>query len=226
MRIASFGCSFTFGTELRDSGNDLPWPRASSLTWPALVASKRSAQYTCMAYGGSGNLSILDRVLTRCCYFPDDIFIINWTFSDRFDYSDPAGSHFGNGQHDYLTARPGESDLVSNFYFRHMHSEYRDKITNLMYIKTAIDHLMGVGARFFMTCIDPVLFCQQWHAPPHVVKLQDEVRAHIHDFEGRNFLDWSRHRGFEITAAGHPLEQAHAVAADLMLPVMQDLLKI
>lgn len=172
-------------------------------------------------------MSIMDRVLARCSKSPREgaVFIINWTFVDRFDYSDPAGRHFDNGDNDYLTARPGNSDPVSKFYFRHMHSEYRDKITNLVYIKTAIDQLTSAGVKFLMTSIDPVLFCQQWYAPPHVVELKDEIRPYIHDFEGRNFLDWSRHRGFEITSAGHPLEEAHHAAADLMLPKIKQILE-
>lgn len=225
MRITSFGCSLTFGTELSDDGRDLPQPTASSLTWPALVARALEAEYLCCARGGLGNLSILDRALMRHSYWPDDILVINWTFGDRFDYSDPTGRHFANGMNDYLTARPSESDAVSDFYFRNMHSEYRDKITNLIYIKTAIDYLVGAGARFIMTSIDPTLFCQRWHAPPHIVKLQEAIRPYIHDFQGRNFLDWSRHRGFEITAAGHPLEESHAAAAELMLPVIDAILR-
>ena len=224
MRITSFGCSFTLGTELSDDVQDLPQPTASQLTWPALIARSLGADYVCRARGGSGNLSMMDRALSRCCYFPDDVNIINWTFADRFDYSDPGGRHFGNGKADYLTARPGESDPISDFYFRNMHSEYRDKITNLVYIKTVIDQLIGADVKFLMTSIDPTLFCQRWHAPPHLVKLQDAVRPYIHDFEGRNFLDWSRHRGFPITPAGHPLEEAHAAAAELMLPVIESIL--
>jgi hypothetical protein len=224
MQITSFGCSLTFGTELADDGSGLPLPTPSKLTWPALIARAVGENYLCRAHGGSGNLLVLDRVLTRCSYWPDEFFIINWTFVDRFDYSDPAGQHFDNGINDYLTARPGESDAVSEFYFRNMHSEYKDKLTNLIYIKTAIDHLIKLESKFLMTAIDPTIFCQRWHAPPHVVKLQNEIRPYIHDFEGRNFLDWSRYRGFEITAAGHPLEESHAAAAELMLPRVQDFL--
>jgi hypothetical protein len=224
MHITSFGCSFIFGTELADDGRDRPIPTPSQFTWPALIARNLKADYTCLARGGSGNLAILDKVLTRCYYYPTDFFVIGWTFIDRFDYSDPAGRHFDNGPADYLTARPGEPDSVSEFYFRNIHSEHRDKITNLIYIKTAIDQLLLAGSKFLMTAIDPAIFCQRWHAPPHIIKLQEELRPYIHDFEGRNFLDWSCNRGYEITPAGHPKEQAHAAAAELMLPRVHDLL--
>lgn len=229
MSITSFGCSLTLGTELSDDGRDLPRPTASNLTWPALVTRAIGTDYLCAARGGSGNLSVMDRVLFNCSCCSADLRIINWTFADRFDYSDPDGRHFNRhffdrGLNDYLTARPGESDPVSDFYFRNMHSEYRDKITNLVYIKTVIDHLIDADVKFLMTSIDPTLFCQRWHAPPHVVKLQDAIRPYIHDFEGKNFIDWSRHRGFPITAAGHPLEEAHAAAAELMQPVIESIL--
>jgi hypothetical protein len=32
-----------------------------------------------------------------------------------------------------------------------------------------------------------------------------------------NFLDWSKQQGYPIGTAAHPLEQAHAAAADYIL---------
>lgn len=221
MRIASFGCSLTFGSELSDDCGTGP----SKRTWPALVASVLGAEYVCLARGGSGNLLVMDRVSIRRSYCPDDFFIINWTFANRFDYSDPAGWHFHNGINDYLTARPSESDLVSEFYFRHMHSEYRDKITSLISIKITIDYLVSTGTKFLMTSIDPILMCQRWHAPQHVVQLQNAVRPYICEFEGKNFLDWSRYHEHEITKAGHPLDEAHAAAAEIMMPEIKRILE-
>ena len=76
-----------------------------------------------------------------------------------------------------------------------------------------------------MTMLDDLLWCQQWHAPEFVRHLQQEVRSYIHDFEGHNFLDWSRNRGFEISSSEHPLEKAHAAAADYMLPKIKKILE-
>lgn len=217
-KISSFGCSLTFGTELADDGCHLEMPTASNLTWPALVAQRLGWHYKCYATGGIGNLCIMDRVLKHSYYNPKDVFVINWTFIDRFDYSDPAGVHFDRGLRDWSTARPSESDQVSEWYYRQVHSEYRDKLTALIYIKTTIDYLKARNISFVMTAIDDLLWCTKWHAPAHVTELQDHVRPHVKDFQGRNFLDWARLQGFEITAAGHPLEAAHAAAAELFLP--------
>jgi len=45
------------------------------------------------------------------------------------------------------------------------------------------------------------------------------------DFQGTNFLDWSRNHGFPIGQWLHPLEDAHCAAAQLMLPKIQNLIK-
>jgi hypothetical protein len=224
LKIVSFGCSLTFGTELPDTNQDGEFPIPSNLTWPALIAKKLGLSYQTRALGGSGNLSLLDRLLNHLYYAPDDIFIINWTFIDRFDYSDPNGSHFNNGHTDYLTLRPGGSDKTTDFYFRNLHSEFRDKFVNLIYLKSAIDILQTQKSRFLMTAIDDLLWCQRWHAPPHVIDLQNKIQPYISDFQGRNFLDWARHLGFEISSNGHPLQEAHQAAAEIMLPKVQLLL--
>jgi hypothetical protein len=224
MNLTSFGCSITFGTELSDDGRGLVSPTPSKLTWPALVTKQLGMNYRCLARGGAGNLAIMDKLLKHRFYDPNDVFIINWTFIDRFDYSDPNGSHFNKGRAEFKTLRPSESDELSSFYFRHLHSDYRDKLTNLIHIKHTIDTLVKHQTKFFMTGLDSVMMDQIWHAPPQVIDLQESIAPYLHYFEGRNFLDWSRHKGFAITPAGHPLEAAHAAAAELMLPKIQQML--
>jgi hypothetical protein len=225
MNIASFGCSLTLGTELRDQSSNKFGQLPSALTWPALTAARLGLEYRCMAQGGAGNLSIADRVLDYRHAHPDDLLIINWTFIDRFDYSDPRGRHFDNGHTDYLTVRPGESDTISDFYYRHLHSEYRDKITSLMQIHTVLYRLQQGGALFLMTAVDDLLMGRRWHAPGRITELQDDLAPYLHSFDGMNFLDWCRARGHAITAGGHPLETAHAAAAELMAPAIDAILR-
>lgn len=224
-RLSSFGCSFTWGTELDDQSNN-HLDGSSQITWPALIAKAIDMPYCCRAIGGCGNLAIANRAGFWADTFSYDLMIINWTFIDRFDYRDPTELQFNDDGLGFLTCRPSNNDEISDFYFRHLHSEYRDKLTALMYIKTTIDHLRSKQVRFVMTAIDDLLWCQQWHAPALIRYLQQEIRPYIHDFEGRNFLAWAKHRGFQISSNNHPLEEAHAAAAELMLPVVQKLLKI
>ena len=60
-KVKSFGCSFSFGTDLPDINNNQP----SKLTWPALVANHLDLKYECYAVGGCGNLQILENILNQ-----------------------------------------------------------------------------------------------------------------------------------------------------------------
>ena len=70
-----------------------------------------------------------------------------------------------------------------------------------------------------MTYMDELIFDQIWHSSPAIACLQDYVKAHMTTFEGKTFLNWSKHCGFSISPLGHPLEQAHRAASDYMITV-------
>jgi hypothetical protein len=55
------------------------------------------------------------------------------------------------------------------------------------------------------------------HTPPYIKSLQNIIKKPLETFEGRTFLDWCKHRGFEITPTpgDHPLLEAHKSAAEL-----------
>jgi len=57
--------------------------------------------------------------------------------------------------------------------------------------------------------------------PEYIKNLQNLTFAEMLDFEGTDFLTWSRDRGYPITPApgDHPLELAHARAKELWKPV-------
>jgi hypothetical protein len=230
MNIRSFGCSLIFGTDLKDCVSKAGDSQCySQKTWPALIASNLGLSYRSGAHGGSGNLCILNRVLDSWQPACRDLYIIGWTYIDRFDYSDPNGIHHdiscpSNGN-DYLAIRPQGNSKIDRFYYKHLHSEFRDKLTNLLYLKTTIDALAQSNVPFLMTCVDDLLFDQKWHRSPAIVRFQEEIRPHITDFEGMNFVTWSRYHNFEISDNGHPLEQAHAAAADYMLPIIDAILR-
>lgn len=225
MKFYSFGCSLIFGTDLSDSGHDKDWPTASALTWPALLASKFGYQYCCLAGGGRGNLCILDRLLNNVQNDPEAFFIVQWSYIDRFDYSDRAGHHFANGKNDWLSILPNHDDYLARTYYQDIHSEYRDKLVTLSYIMTAIHELERFGCRYIMTNIDDLLWCDRFNALTGMIQMQQSIKPYIRDFNGRNFLDYSRHHGFAISPTGHPLEQAHAAAAELMSPTIDAILR-
>lgn len=222
MILKSFGCSFILGTDLPDLATP---DQFSSLTWPSLLARKFDLPYRCYAGGGHGNLSILDRLSQEIQHDPSALFVIQWTYIDRFDYSDPNGHHYNKGMNDWLTILPETKSTHAEFFFRNIQSEYRDKLTSLLYIKTAIDLLRENNCRFLMTAIDRLVLCPKYHASDVMKLWQRYLISNLVFFDEHDFLTWSKLQGFAMGETGHPLEQAHAAAAHLMSPVIGSILR-
>lgn len=208
MILRSFGCSFIYGTELSSSLH----------SWPALMAQKLGIEYVCHATPGAGNLQIMESILQHAD--SDDIFIINWTWIDRFDF-------VNSSTEKWETLRPALDHDHADYYFRNLHGQYRDMLTNLIYVKTALDCLCQSNRTFIMTAMDSLLFetvKKEWHDPSAVSYLQKQIKPSISDFDGKNFLDWSKDRGYPISELWHPLEQAHRHAADFWIPALSRLI--
>lgn len=215
MKLKSFGCSFIFGSELADDGRAGPWATASQLTWPAHLARGLDRDYECHARAGSGNLQIAEQVLWQAAQADStDLFVIGWTWIDRFDYYNAEDTH---RRRPWSTIMPVDTTKLAKVYYRDLHSEYRDKLTNLIYIHTALTMLQRRNIGFVMTYMDDLLFDQTWHANPAIADLQAQIQPHMTQFEGKNFLTWSRENKYSVSDAWHPLEQAHQAAGQLML---------
>jgi len=215
MKLKSFGCSFIFGSELSDTSPDKPWPCFSELTWPVHLAKHLNYDYHSYARPGSGNLQIAERALSQLACNEYALYVIGWTWIDRFDYS-----KITDWQEDrWATLVPNDNDTTGTTYYKYLHSEYRDKLTTLMAIKLVIDTLNQKGIPFIMTYMDNLMFDQQWHTTPAVIDLQEYIKPQMTTFENKTFLDWSRDNGYPETAAWHPLDEAHRAAADYIIKV-------
>lgn len=209
MKLKSFGCSLIFGSELSDEY----YPRASQLSWPALWAKELELEYECWAEPGCGNLQILQRVIDQVVDPDSELFVIGWTWIDRFDYCDIVQDESCTT---WKTIIPSNTDKLSKLYYRNFSSEYRDKLTTLIYIKTAMDMLDQRGIKYVMTYMDSWLFERRWHVTPGILELQNKIEPKMTTFEGLNFLDWSRSKGYAETKLWHPLEDAHRSAFELI----------
>jgi hypothetical protein len=219
MKLKSFGCSFIFGSDLADDGRNGPFATPSQLTWPAHLARHLDRDYECYARPGSGNLQILERMLNQVVASSNtDLFVIGWTWIDRFDYYD-SNHDSATKRTPWSTVMPIDETSVAKTYYKHLHSEYRDKFSCLSYIKLAIDTLDQRGIPFVMTYMDELLFDQRWHVSPSVIELQRCIKPRMTTFDGQTFLDWSRQHKFAVSDTWHPLETAHQAAADYMISV-------
>lgn len=215
--LKSFGCSFIYGTDLNDCHGE-----ASHLTFPALIASRLNLEYSCRAAGSRGNLFILESILRsikKRKHREQSPWIINWTYIDRFDYQTDAGSGMN-----WQTVLPMDDDLMARRYYPNFHNELSDKFKSLTYMYTAVQALLQQNIPFVMTYMDQLLFDTQFTVPPAVSWLQEQVQDHMTTFDGTDFLTWSRDQGYAISANGHPLESAHAAAADYLTPVIESIL--
>jgi hypothetical protein len=221
MKLKSFGCSFIFGTDLSDDNRNREIPAPSKHTWPAYLARHLGYQYRCYARPGSGNLQIAERVLSHATQSDGDLFVIGWTWIDRFDYRNSSISNtpIATKWNNWKTLMPIDNGSLAKTYYQGLHSESQDKLCSLMYIKLIIDTLTQKKIPFLMTYMDELLFDQQWNTTEAIIDLQNYVRPHMTQFDGLNFLEWSRANGFDISATLHPLEQAHQSAADYMISV-------
>ncbi len=205
MKLKSFGCSFIYGYELKDAG---PRDQPSQISWPALIARDIGYEYQCYARGGIGNLRIAESVIGQALYEPG-FFIIGWSWIDRFDYI--------TTENQWASILPGDNGELHDYFYRNLHGQYRDKLTNLMHIKNTLDILLEKNQRFLMTIMDPLLFETKWHSSSVVEYLQNSIRPYVQDFQDKTFLEWSRDCGFKISALGHPNEEAHVAAAEYAL---------
>lgn len=209
MKLKSFGCSFIFGSELSDITNRTK--KYSQLTWPAIIAQRLELDYACYAKPGSGNLQILNNLLDQVAQHRNDVYIINWTFTNRWDYM-----YAGNNQ--WHSILPWDTHDRAEFYYRHFQAEHTDKLNNLIWIDCAVQALQSVSAKFCMTYMDELLLDSRWNTGPGIAQLQQRVAPHLNLFDGATFVKWSQQNGYAISSQyHHPLEQAHVAAADYLL---------
>jgi hypothetical protein len=218
-KIVSFGDSFVWGSELQHNDD-------GARAWPGLVAHDLGWQYQTLAVPGCGNEAIARQVFD---YFHtadgrDTLAVINWTWPIRYDFYSvvteswitlgptcvpPKLEHtFGNQQ---------EAQRVIDLYNDYLgHSTIWDRVRSLVPMYAVQQYLQSHDIVSVQTHMDLELFDNQWHAPGYVQELQQLVLPDLRLFEGKNFLDWSRSKGYTVTEPGwHPLEEAHRAAADL-----------
>lgn len=223
MKLKSFGCSFIYGSDLSDcvppaQPYDIDEPSQS--TWPALIADQLGLVYECFAKPGCGNLRILSSIISEANLNDPAVFVINWTWIDRFDYV--------NQYEEWQTLLPNQSSTESMFYYKHFYSQIKDMLTSVYNVSTAIDFLRYRDIPFLMCYMDHNLLTPidlNWHDPRYLEIMQEKIRHHLSDFDGKNFLDWSADQSFEISESWHPLERAHAAAANYMMPAIDAILR-
>lgn len=219
MKLKSFGCSLVFGTDLHDAVPNKIWGslNPSQVSWPALVAKGLGYDYECYARPGSGNLQIWERLINEISNDEPALYVIGWTWIDRFDYIHEDAPEWAGNNTKWSTITPTDTTDIAKTYYRDLHNEHRDKLTAIQTIKSAIDLLRTQNRSFIMTYMDELIFDQRWNVSPGMIPLQNEIRNYLTQFDGKNFVDYSRDQGHKISDTMHPLESAHEDIAQIIL---------
>jgi hypothetical protein len=217
-KIVSFGDSFIFGTEL---SNNIDGHKA----WPGQIAKQLNCEYYTNAVGGVGNDHIARQIYS---YFSKNsskntLAIINWTWTHRWDFYIVTHEKWitlglscvpENLKKDIEET---EAHCVVDFYNKYTNSSLIwNKFRNLQTISAVQLYLKTHNIKSIQTYMDYHLFDNTCHAPDYIQELQKLTQPNMEDFEGQNFIDWSRKQGFFVTDPGlHPLEDAHNSACIL-----------
>jgi len=217
-KIVSFGDSFIFGSELRNNHD-------GSRAWPGLIARDLGIKYETRSVPGCGNDAIARQIMEYFHYNDpkDTLAVVNWTWALRWDF-------YAVQTESWTTLGPTcvptklesyvggqEAERIINFYQDYTgHSSVWEKWRSVSVIYAAQKNLDHLGISAIETYIDPEIVIDNEHSPGYTQALQKFIIPRLRTFEGMNFLDWSRHKGFRVTEPGwHPLEEAHRAAADL-----------
>jgi hypothetical protein len=219
-KIVGFGDSFVFGSELQNNSD-------GSQSWIAQAARSLRCDYETSAVPGCGNDAIARQIYK---YFAnnsvsDTLAVINWTWISRWDFYIvehetwiTLGPTCVPDKLKNLVEQTEAQDMIDFYKHRTNSSLIWNKIRNLQTIYAVQSYMREKGIVSIQTYMDPHLFDTTYHAPEYILELQNLVKPSMETFEGMNFVDWSYHRGFEVTEPGlHPLEDAHAVARDLWM---------
>lgn len=197
----------------------------SQSSWPALLGLELNLQYECLAWPGRGNFFIANQILDQLASNESALYIVNWTWIDRFDFIDL------NNKEQWETLRPGLSvnqpHPHGDFYYRNLHSELRDKLDSLQLIKLVTAELLASGQPFIMTYMDELIFDQRWHTTPSMLKQQEFLRPLMLFWnldtmpDAINWSQWAQLQGHPIGANRHLLESGHKLVFQNVLNRLQ-----
>ena len=214
MKLKSFGCSFIWGSELSDC--IIPGHAHSELTWPALLSRELNMPYECHAWPGRGNFFIAKQVLDQLTTTTPELYVINWTWIDRFDFVEIENNNT------WQTLRPGQHNHKhGDFYYRNLHSELRDKLHSLQSIKLVALELLAARQPFIMTYMDDLIFDQRWHTTPGMLTQQEFLKPLMLHWPDVNWAQWAVKQGHAITKSNHLLESGHELVFRHVLKRLQ-----
>jgi hypothetical protein len=147
-RLITFGCSYTYGFSLPDSGNS----SSSQYSWASLLADILNLRLVNLSQSGSSNLEILTALLNYN-FLPDDLVIVQWSFYNRDTVFHPTKG----------CIQIGPWETYEHYKeWATVHTIHDLKIKSLLSIHHAWEHLTLLGIDFKFLNIDEKYPMTKW----------------------------------------------------------------
>ena len=228
MILVAGGDSFIWGSELADETHTNP----SRNTYTALLANDLQAEYICTARPGNSNDAIARMTMLECNKHSGQIsVVVAWTFMPRFEFrftypiKSPISPWASINPHQYNKPEVKE---FSDYFFKHVGTDIEYQQYNSLRAALLLQtYFVNKQIPYMFTLADNN-FCNDYSALSDDCKiLWDQIDwSHWFFFvpaseawlttSPRGFYQWAVENKYDIGPNGHPLEQAHTVAAMLM----------
>jgi hypothetical protein len=240
MILVAGGDSFIHGNELSDW--DIRSTQDSKLTFAALLARDFGFDYVSCARPGNANDAILRMTINKCEQVRNDgkdcVVIVGWTFVPRFEFpfefnTDSPDTPFATISIYNETNRPLVKDFAKHF-FRNVNSDWFPHFNTVKSIVLLQQYLKFNNIPFIFTATDNVVFSytndellkpywrmvdfDNWYMFPAAEEPWNTTSP-------RGFYQWAVENKYEIGPYQHPLDRAHADAAQLMKDKFNELVK-
>jgi len=253
-KIASFGDSFIFGYEIPENYDGSGgWPSIAAqklnIDFECKASPGSSNSSICRRildyYSDENNLN--DLAVINWTWTHRWSYFVNQNNWNTWVNLGPAKAKFPFEEHQeienidlknqirYPNVQEKQKKIEKSYqqHLQKMYIEYisdnemMNKFNSLQSIYCATAFLLSKGTKFVQTAMDSELFETKWFCDGYIQELQDFILPNMYAFNDLNFLDWSRKNKFKITNPGwHPLEDAHAAAAEYWLPTYKQLLDL
>lgn len=209
--LLSAGDSFVFGSELDDEYRG----QFSYNTFPALLAKHLKLDYACLALPGISNSTISRNVISFLQNKKVDLVVVCWTFPNRQEFFIKDKFVTLNGwNHNVNNDLEKEVVDFSKKYFALACSEYYEKYIFLKEVLLLQNFLKVKDQKYIFTANSKIDFKNLEYADS--IDWSQWVW-----FEGEGFYDWCKRKKFPTGPEGHPLEQAHKEAFELIASLAQ-----
>lgn len=226
MILVAAGDSFIWGSELADCRHcRYGYSGYSKQTFTALLAQQADMKYACAAYPGNANNAISRMAIDALAKIPGDKFLlVEWTYLQRYEFRI-------NDEWVSVNSWHTAAKDFSESYFKHAgNSEYFELYSMFKEIVFLQQYCQINNIPYMFMTADNQFFKHE-----NYTRRRDEGLAHLYDqidwtkwfwfppgiqenetCVPRGFAQWAIENKYVAGPQGHPLEDAHKAAAELI----------